>query len=362
MLHDFRHRGFLPAEDPLTTFPAGSPYTVLDELGEELPVRLADSGFREWARGLDIPQWTPTHNPDAERIKHLYYVRTGFLASGYINQVGEPPVRTLPENLARPLCQIAADLNRPPVLSYAGYALYNWQRLDPAGPIALGNIDTVQNFVTLYDEHWFILVHVDIEARAGGILSAIFNLADQDGWRDQEAVDTAINRIADTVVEQVEVLKRIPEYMSPELYHGTFRPYIQHFDDVVYEGMDREPLSFRGEAGTQSSVVPLLVSFFKIPHEPNELTRHLADMRRYMPARHRQLLEHVDAFPGVRDVATPDVFDRALEAVAEFRSVHFGWARQYIEHRDPSGSGGTPYAKWLNQLRDETLAHRITGD
>ena len=36
----------------------------------------------------------------------------------------------------------------------------------PIGPIALGNIDTIQDFVHLYDEHWFILVHVEIEALA----------------------------------------------------------------------------------------------------------------------------------------------------------------------------------------------------
>ena len=31
-------------------------------------------------------------------------------------------------------------LSRPPILSYDGYALFNWKRFDPTGPIALGNI------------------------------------------------------------------------------------------------------------------------------------------------------------------------------------------------------------------------------
>src|SRR6266699_5822944 len=65
------------------------------------------------------------------------------------------------------------ELSRPPILSYDGYALYNWKRFDPSGPIALGNIDTLQSFVHLYDEHWFILVHVEIENIAAGILAAI---------------------------------------------------------------------------------------------------------------------------------------------------------------------------------------------
>jgi indoleamine 2,3-dioxygenase len=71
------------------------------------------------------------------------------------------------------LRSVCSRLHRPPILSYDGYALANWKRFEPAGPIALGNIDTIQNFVHLYDEHWFILVHVEIEARAATLLQSI---------------------------------------------------------------------------------------------------------------------------------------------------------------------------------------------
>ena len=62
------------------------------------------------------------------------------LASGYVNQIDQPPVHTLPASLAVPLCRACELLRRPPVLSYDGYALYNWRRLDPDGPIAVGSI------------------------------------------------------------------------------------------------------------------------------------------------------------------------------------------------------------------------------
>lgn len=362
-MDDFRRRGFLPPVDPMRQFPRGSPYAMLDEVGAELPSRLEDPAFRSWAKALRIPEWTPPDSPDGERMRQLYYVRVGFLASAYINQVGQSPVRVLPANIAGPLCQVTADLERPPILSYAGYALYNWYRLDPSGDVALGNIDTIQNFVDLYDEHWFILVHVDIEARAAALLDAVLELQARQAWRDREAVDHAIERITETVQAQTGVLERIPEHMSPDLYYSTFRPYIRFFDDVIYEGMDRAPMSYRGETGAQSSVIPLLVSLFKITHEPNELTRHLADMRRYMPRSHRSLLEMVDGFPDLRHVATPDSFNQALEAIAGFRHVHYGWAQRYIAEKepDPRGTGGTPYVQWLQQLHDETLAQRVTA-
>ena len=121
-------------------------------------------------------------------------MRLGFLASAYINQVGQEPATLLPRNIALPLRDICPRLDRPPILSYDGYALYNWKRFDPAGPVALGNIDTIQNFVHLYDEHWFILVHVEIEALAASFLAAIDQAAAAMAADDRAALNAAVGR------------------------------------------------------------------------------------------------------------------------------------------------------------------------
>jgi len=367
----FRERGFLPQHDPLTHFPADSEFAVLDGIGRDLPSLLQNRDFRRYARSLIIPPW-PEGRADDLPARQLYYVRVGFLASAYINQVGEEPARVLPANLAVPLVRICNLLNRPPILSYDGYALYNWKRFRPEGPIALGNIDTIQNFVHLYDEHWFILVHVEIEAIAARILNAIARVHDALESNSASAVDGAVGDIASAVNDQVRVLRRIPEKMNPALYYKTFRPYIRFFEDVEYEAdvpgaqvaagsaaMVR--MNFRGETGAQSSIMPMLVAFMKIPHRPSMLTNHLADMRNYMPTEHRRLLEAVEAMPAVRDIASRQNYNALLEAMAEFRSVHIGWAQEYINRwtDDPRGTGGTPYMKWLKQLIDETLAFKI---
>ena len=85
MLDDFRHRGFLPSQDPLTAFPDGSPYRLLDEVGDALPERLGRDDFRDWVEKLEIPPWG---RHDVSRIPELrlYYVRLGFLASGQQTQ------------------------------------------------------------------------------------------------------------------------------------------------------------------------------------------------------------------------------------------------------------------------------------
>ena len=358
----FREHGFLPKHDPLAAFPHDSPLSRLDEIGRDLPSLLHDPGFRDYARRLTIPVWVEPADPGQRAPQmQLYYVRLGFLASAYINQVGQPPTNLLPRNLAVPLCQICRLLSRPPILSYDGYALFNWKRFDPAGPIALGNIDTLQNFVHLYDEHWFILVHVEIENIAAGILVAIDDAARGATAGDRAAVNKSLQSIGQAVWRQVGVLRRIPEKMDPALYYKTFRPYIRFFEHVVYEGMDAHPMDFRGETGAQSSIIPTLVALMKIPHRQSLLTDHLADMQKFMPRPHRELIAEVRSLPDLRPLADKEPYNNVLEAMATFREVHYGWADEYINKRtsDPRGTGGTPYMQWLGQLIAETRAHKI---
>jgi indoleamine 2,3-dioxygenase len=362
MQAEFMRHGFLPEQDPLREFPRGSELAVLDELGHDLPSLLEDRGFRQKMQGLKIPEWPEDEpRPESLPLLRLYYVRLGFLASAYINQVSEPPAMLLPRNIAQPLHKACQLLGRPPILSYDGYALYNWKRFDPAGPIALGNIDTIQNFVHMYDEHWFILVHVEIEAHGAGVLAAIDRAGRALRQNDAAGVNQALADLTQTIWKQIAVLRRIPEKMDPALYYKTFRPYIRFFENVVYEGVASAPMTFRGETGAQSSLMPTLIAFMKIPHKQSALTDHLADMRRFMPPEHRALIEEVQAYPPVRDIADKEPFNAVLEAMATFREIHYGWANEYINKRttDPRGTGGTPYMRWLQQLIDETRAHKL---
>ncbi len=359
----YARRGFLPPFDPLPRFGDDSEFAPLDLLGHDLPSLLLDRHFRTFVRALEIP---PLPRFDdwhvSGPILRLYYVRLGFLASAYINQVGEEPATVLPRNLAVPLCEVCRQLQRPPILSYDGYALYNWKRFDPTGPITLGNIDTIQSFVHLYDEHWFILVHVAIEALAADLISAISRIHQALPKNDEEEIHEAFAQIARTLWAQVAILRRIPEKMDPALYYKTFRPYIRFFENVVYEGVDARPMNFRGETGAQSSIVPTMVALLKIHHRPSPLTDHLADMRAFMPREHRTLIEQVEAMPDLHTKVASDLFNEVIEALSTFREIHLGFAQTYIAQweTDPRGTGGTPYLEWLARLIIETRAHKIT--
>ena len=355
-------RGFLPASDPAANFFHYPELNALNSLGIELPNLLLEIDFREYLSHLVIPAWPESKLTQQTLAElQLYYVRLGFLASGYINQIGQPTASILPRNLAIPLVKACQLLRCPPILSYDAYALYNWKRFDTSKSISLDNIDTLQNFVKLYDEHWFILIHVEIEFLARTISQGINECLTSDKMTSERLNQIVID-ISNSIKQQTQVLKRTPEKMSPELYFKDFRPYIRFFENVTYEGVPQQKkINFRGETGAQSSILPALVTFFNIPHQESELTRHLSDMRQYMPDTHRQWLQRLDSFELNKDALEKAVFNDALEAIACFREVHYGWAEEYINKHvtDPRGTGGTPYMLWLKQLVNETRAYKI---
>jgi len=203
-------------------------------------------------------------------------------------------------------------------------------------------------------------VHVEIEAIAADILRAIDNIRNALARHYNSSIDQNLGLIENALRRQIDVLKRIPEKMDPALYHRTFRRYIRFFENVTYEGVKQTPINFRGETGAQSSILPTVVAFLKIPHKPSPLMDHLTDMRNYMPAEHRAVIEEVEGIPSIRHRVSAQALNTVLDALAEFREIHFGWAQEYINRwvDDPRGTGGTPYMQWLRQLIDETRACR----
>ena len=231
--------GFLPQPDPLRNLPGSSNSPASTNSAATCRL-LEDANARHYLGNFVVPPWPwrrPTCRPCGSTA-----TRPRLHGVGVYQPIRPAPATVLPKNIAVPLCHACRLLDRPPILSYDGYALYNWKRFDPAGPIALGNIDTIQNFVHLYDEHWFILVHVEIEAIAARILAAIDAATRPLARATRRRSTRRCSRSAGRSGARWRVLRRIPEKMDPALYYKTFRPYIRFFEDVVYEGVDAAPI------------------------------------------------------------------------------------------------------------------------
>ena len=134
--------GFLPS-DPCETVPD---CPTLNHLGREMPKLLSTHRVRQFINEQpsllpSVPSgWREDECRAAMRI-------LSFAGHAYVwETLGQPAVK-LPSQLARPWNEIAQKLGRPPVLSYASYALDNWRRLDRTKPIQLDNIVLLQKWV-----------------------------------------------------------------------------------------------------------------------------------------------------------------------------------------------------------------------
>jgi indoleamine 2,3-dioxygenase len=269
-------------------------------------------------------------------------------------------------------------------LSYASYAIDNWYRIDKSGPIECGNIALQQCFLGGQDEEWFILIHIDIEKKAGSALHAI-ELAQRAVVADDQAgLAAALTQLRDAIKAMYDVLARMPERCDPYVYFHRVRPYIFGWKNnpalpngVVYAGVTEYAgvgQRFRGETGAQSAIVPALDGALGIEHERDELREYLMEMRDYMPPMHVKFIEAVEAGPSIREYVNATnnsdlskLLNQSIELVADFRALHLEYAGKYIHAQaqqtpgNPSavGTGGTPFMVYLRKHRDETRAQTV---
>ena len=376
-------RGFLPRQDPLRCLPAE--FDRWEELAQNLPKLLVSDRLRVRIESLPMTETgTLRQGPELERaMLVLSYLGHAYVWGG---GSGVEPARCIPAGLAVPWYAVAARLGRPPVLSYASYALHNWRRLDPSGPVALGNICLLQNFGGGVDEEWFILVHVDIEARASTALAVIAPAQRAALRADARELERQFSAMASALDGINRTMARMPESCDPYVYYHRVRPYIFGWknqpalpDGLIYDGVAAyggKPQQFRGETGAQSSIVPALDAALGVTHANDPLRAYLMEMRQYMPPRHRAFIEAVERGPSVREFvlahggASPslrEAYNRCVQLVESFRARHLEYAAQYIHQQagaaagNPTdiGTGGTPFMPYLKKHLDETAAQRL---
>ncbi len=329
---------------------------------------------------LDLDVWAREAPEEQVRVA---MVRYSFLVQAYVWGEPEAPEK-LPANLARPICALADRLDQAPLLPYSCYVLDNWTSLDRKAPIALDNVRMVQNFLGGADENWFVLIHVAIEAAAGPILELACQLIDaafkQDVARARKLL-TEMNGHWDLVNA---IFDEMPVRCDPYIYYQRVRPYIHGWannaalpNGLVYEGVEKydgESQAFRGQTGSQSSIVPSMDALFQVRHQQDPLRAYLDELHAYRPVQHRRFIEDMRAQSQLRDFAIAsgdgnlrEAFNANVEQVARFRTRHLEYAASYINKQASSGvgndtdvgTGGTPFMKYLKKHRDENRAQTI---
>jgi indoleamine 2,3-dioxygenase len=372
-------RGFLPAEDPIAKLPDS--FSALDDLGQELPKLLVSDQLPAALEDLPPLDVDALHS-DAELNRAMLILSYAGHASVW---GGAKPNPRIPRSIAVPWMAVARCLGRPPVLSYASYALHNWKRIDPDRSVELGNIALRQNFLGGADEEWFILVHVDIEAKAAPAIRSIRPAQTAAAREDLPALADHLAAIASSLREMHAALLRMPECCDPYIYFHRVRPYIFGWKDqpalpdgVTYDGVAGYdgPQKFRGETGAQSAIIPSLDAALGVGHSNDRLHAYLTEMRDYMPPRHRAFIEAIEQGPSIRDVVVArhsehaplrEAYNECVHYLGEFRGKHLEYAGRYIHSQSQSsasnpnevGTAGTPFMEYLKKHLDETASHLV---
>ena len=359
--------GFLP--NKISTL-LSNEFDDVEHIAKNLPKILANNQIEYEVLNLETEKNISNLSIDElERAMLLY----SYIGHGYI-WGGTSIEKVIPKNISKTWYKISQKLDRPPILSYASYALNNWKLQDVNKPFDLENIRILQNFLGGIDEDWFIMIHIAIEYEAKEILNNLKTYY-LDKNEDQSYLENALVSIK----KINQIMNRMPEKCDPFIYYNRVRPYIFGWKNnpatpngVIYEGVEEyggNPQLFRGETGAQSSIVPALDALLGVTHSNDPLKEYLDEMRLYMPKEHRNLLNDLDQWSennrskSIREDSSVLLSDEIIKEVHAFRNKHLEYARIYIHEQSLSnqnnsnvvGTGGTPFMKYLDKHLQETV-------
>ena len=359
--------GFLP--NKISTL-LSNEFDDVEHIAKNLPKILANNQIKDEVLNLETEKDISNLSIDElERAMLLY----SYIGHGYI-WGGTSIEKVIPKNISKTWYKISQKLDRPPILSYASYALNNWKLQDVNKPFDLENIRILQNFLGGIDEDWFIMIHIAIEHEAKEILNNLKTYY-LDKNEDQSYLENALVSIK----KINQIMNRMPEKCDPFIYYNRVRPYIFGWKNnpatpngVIYEGVEEyggTPQLFRGETGAQSSIVPALDALLGVTHSNDPLKEYLDEMRLYMPKEHRNLLNDLDQWSennrsnSITEDSSVVLSDEIIKEVHAFRNKHLEYARIYIHEQSLSnqnnsnvvGTGGTPFMKYLDKHLQETV-------
>jgi len=377
---------FLPKKDPLKTYTTNTrSLKLIADIASHLPKLLLTGQVQKTIKNLNrnaLSVNSIIKDGDIREVK-LAMAHLSFISHAYI-WGGKNPEKILPEAIAKPWVNLANKLERPPILSYGSYCLDNWYRVNSKEDISLQNVGLLTNFLGGVDEDWFVTIHVCIENAASKAVNAASNLS---YLNKDNSIDDYLVNLKDIVASLKDVNKifsRMPEKCDPYIYYHRVRPFIFGTKDnpdlkkgLIYEGQfNNKPQFFRGETGAQSSIMPFLDGALGIYHTKDHLRHYLNEMRDYMPPEHRRMIEDVEDRSNAKKYIQQskrlvNEYNKCLEEIRRFRALHLEFAATYIHQQSQiknpfgrggstiTGTGGTPFMRYLKKHRDETQKQKI---
>lgn len=399
--------GFLPAELPLRSLPQAY-YKPWEDIVANLPALLLSRTIRGVVDQLPL---LSTSELGSVREERRAYQVLGFIAHAYVWGTSEPK-NCLPRAIAEPLVDVSERLGLPPLATYSGLCLWNFQEIIP-GASKYGTADfewsalaTINTFTGSIDESWFYLVSTFFEYRGGAVVKLGVDALNHAKNGDARLLVGALQKLAEAIDELGTVLMRMLEMCDPHVFYFRIRPYLAGWKNMASAGIDKDgvvygaellPRLYAGGSNAQLSLIQFLDALLGVhhhltgerppPHQQREQplgeNGYLREMREYMPRRHRDFLAQIDKEACIRAFVLEQQsgeltlgYDACLAMLKLFRDKHIQIVTRYIvlpaqkapkmqiltlrlglaksQGKEQKGTGGTSLLPFLKQCRDET--------
>ena len=296
--------GFLPKKSPLAVLPER--YNELQVLIDEMPIKkangqdglLAIEGAIEDAVKKLKNYKDVVKNEDDIFINQALFRAYAFLASAYLlapshfsfqktKKYGKAH-RVLPSQISEPFVLVSKKLDVYPFLDYHyAYSLGNYVKIEDSKGYEWENLAMAAKFSGMDDERGFIMLHVDINQYSPQLVGSILDFINA---KDNHEVNQSLNNCLSSM-QSINERRQIMWEASRWKHYNDFRVFIMGIkgndeifgDGVIYEGVSKEPVQYRGQTGAQDNIIPMQDIFSGVInfYPKNELTKYLLDLRKY---------------------------------------------------------------------------------
>ena len=365
-IYDISNMGFIPSK--CEELPKEFQFLEKIYLGKEKV-----KNFREFVNYMEFEFPDDLDNFSYEEIKTIYTL-SGILSHYYI-WCGEP-TDVLPIILSWPWWHSSLKLGIKPVLTHAAVNLWNWKLKDEKEIFSLDNLETKYYMTNSKEvqktEAWFYLIMSAIEGECGKIIFYMDNIYSEleSGIPDEDIVFNNLKKIDSILGNQILLINRIYEKCKPELFYYKLRNYLNGSsklkNGLILDGIDTEPIFFKGGSAAQSSIVPCENIFFNVQHPQKNIQEFLEEMRGYMPEKHRNLLIYFIKRPKLEEYLdyfkNPDIsilYKICINKLMKFRFCHMNIVKKYVFDQQGNmkgtGTGGTPLNSFLQTIIQNTV-------
>jgi indoleamine 2,3-dioxygenase len=378
--------GFLPKKSPLAVLPER--YSELQILIDEMPIKkangkgglLAIEGAIEDAVKKLKNYKDLVKNEDDIFINQALFRAYSFLASAYLlapshfsfqktKKYGKAH-RVLPAQISEPFVLVSKKLDVYPFLDYHyAYSLGNYVKIDDSKGYEWENLAMAAKFSGMDDERGFIMLHVDINQYSPQLVGSILDFINA---KDNHGVNQSLNNCLSSM-KSINERRQIMWEASRWKHYNDFRVFIMGIkgndeifgDGVIYEGVSKEPVQYRGQTGAQDNIIPTADIFTGVInyYPSNDLTKYLLDLRSYRPKCIQNFLSDLKdemkenrLFSSIKKTNNEEglcLLIQILDEIYYFRNGHWQFVQKYImaNTKYAKATGGTPIISWIpNQI------------